>query len=146
MRADAVPVIVGVGQINDRPVDAAQGLDSTGLMAAALRAADADAGGGWLADVGSLAVVDQISFPALGDMSAALAASLGARPRLCEKTAYPMGDSPILLLNRAANRIAAGDVTIAAVVGGEALRTAARLASAATGTEIDYGPVVGRRA
>ena len=44
-----VPVIVGVGQLNDRPSTPDQGLDSLGLMEAALRAADTDAGGGWLA-------------------------------------------------------------------------------------------------
>src|SRR3546814_12904343 len=38
------PVIIGVGQINDRPDDPDRGLDSLGLMVAALKAADADAG------------------------------------------------------------------------------------------------------
>jgi len=33
------------------------------------------------------------------------------------------GDSPILLLNEAANRIGAGEIEVAAIVGGEALRT-----------------------
>src|SRR3546814_6528947 len=56
------PVIIGVGQINDRPDDPDRGLDSLGLMVAALKAADADAGGGLLTDLDSLAIVDQISF------------------------------------------------------------------------------------
>ena len=55
-----IPVIIGVGQINDRndsdsdsaptpaPAQRAQALDSLGLMEAALRAAELDAGGGWL--------------------------------------------------------------------------------------------------
>jgi acetyl-CoA C-acetyltransferase len=121
-----IPVIVGVGQVNDRE----SGLDSQRLMEVALREADADAGGGWLARLDSLAVVDQISFPALGNVSRALAAALGATPRLCTQTPYPTGDGPILLLNEAANRIAAGEIDVAAVVGGEALRTAARMATA----------------
>ena len=41
---ERVPVIVGVGQINDRPEDPEDGLDSLGLMAAALHVADDDAG------------------------------------------------------------------------------------------------------
>jgi acetyl-CoA C-acetyltransferase len=128
--AERTPVIVGVGQINDRPASAEQGLDSAQLAEAALRRADADAGGGWLTGLDSLALVDQISFPQLGDFSRTLAKSLGANPRFCTKTAYPTGDSPILLLNEAANRIGAGEITIAAIVGGEALRTAAAHATA----------------
>ncbi|MBV8237977.1 MAG: acetyl-CoA acetyltransferase, partial [Sphingomonas sp.] len=64
MAADAerIAVIVGVGQVNDRPADPLEGLDSLGLMVAALEAADHDAGGGWLGDVESVAVVQQISF------------------------------------------------------------------------------------
>ncbi|MGE3301556.1 MAG: acetyl-CoA acetyltransferase [Hyphomonadaceae bacterium] len=129
--ATRIPVIVGVGQVNDRPKTPEEGLDSAGLMEAALRAADADAGGGWLARLDSLGVVDQISFPGLGDVSKPLAERVGASPRLCYKTKDASGDGPIKLLNEAANRIAAGELTIAAVAGGEALRTAAQRAAAA---------------
>jgi acetyl-CoA C-acetyltransferase len=102
-----IPVIIGVGQVNDRPDDPARGLDSLGLMAAALRAADTDAGGGWLAAAHSLSVVNQISCPWLGDMSATLAGMLGATPRICDITETAHGDYPIRLLNEAANRIGA---------------------------------------
>jgi acetyl-CoA C-acetyltransferase len=125
-----VPVIVGAGQVNDRPDDDT-GLDPLQLMRAALGAADEDAGGGWLKRLDSLAVVDQISFPHLGDLARPLAEAIGASPRHCVKTPYPSGDSPVLLLNEAANRIAAGEIEIAAVAGGEALRTAARRAASA---------------
>ena len=127
-----IPVIVGVGQVNDRDDTdrPGLGLDSLGLMEAALRAADHDAGGSWLPRLDSLAVVDQISCPELGDVSAPLAARLGAKPRICHKTPYSSGDSPLLLLNEAANRVGAGEISVAAIVGGEALRTAARRAAA----------------
>ncbi|MGI4801632.1 MAG: hypothetical protein ACRYG8_47905, partial [Janthinobacterium lividum] len=115
-QVDRIPVIVGVGQVNDRPSDPQRGLDSAGLMEAALRAADEDAGGGWLQRLDSLALVDQISFRALGDFSADLANRIGASPRYCSKTRQASGDSPILLLNEAANRIGAGEITTAAVV------------------------------
>jgi acetyl-CoA C-acetyltransferase len=136
-----IPVIIGVGQLNDRESlgeesigkesvgKESSGLDSLGLMEAALRAADHDAGGGWLAILDSLGVVDQISWPELGDVSTPLAERLGATPRFCYKSAYGSGDSPLLLLNEAANRIGAGEIKVAAVVGGEALRTAARRAA-----------------
>lgn len=133
---ERIPVIVGVGQVNDRPADLDEGLDPLGLMAAALRLADADAGGGWLADLDTLAIVDQISFRQLGDLSSPLANILGARPAICEKTPIASGDSPILLLNEAANRIGSGEIRIAAVAGGEALRTAARRAAEKQGTDV----------
>jgi len=123
-----IPVIVGVGQINDRTEDAASALDSFGLMQAALEAADRDAGGGWVAQADALAVVDQLSFPALTEIPERLAAAFGARPRICTKTRYPSGESPVLLLNEAADRIRAGESEVAVVVGAEALRTAARRA------------------
>jgi acetyl-CoA C-acetyltransferase len=131
MDATRTPVIVGVGQVNDRAGDC-EGLDPPGLMQAALRAADADAGGGWLGQVDSLSVVAQISFPELGDLSGPLAAALGASPRHAMQTRYPMGDGPVLLLDEAANRIAAGTSEVAAIVGGEALRTAAKRAQKAS--------------
>ncbi|MFT6610008.1 MAG: acetyl-CoA C-acetyltransferase, partial [Qipengyuania sp.] len=40
-----IPVIVGVGQVNDRPENPGDGLDPIHLMAEALRRADANAGG-----------------------------------------------------------------------------------------------------
>ncbi len=129
MDESRIPVIVGVGQINDRPVDDTAGLDSLQLMHAALVEADRDAGGGWLKQLQSLTVVAQLSFPQLGDVSAPLAALIGATPAHCVQTRYPSGDSPVLLLNEAANRIAGGELECAAVVGGEALRTAAKRAA-----------------
>ena len=56
---ETIPVIIGVGQINDRPEQPGDGLDPVGLMAEALRRADADAGDGVLEDCDSLAVVAQ---------------------------------------------------------------------------------------
>src|SRR5262245_31154739 len=113
MNAARIPVIVGVGQINDR----ADELDSLALMRAALDAADRDAGGGWLSRLDSLAVVDQLSFPELTQIPEQMAAAFGATPRLCTKTKYPSGESPVLLLNEAAERIRGGEVEIAAIVG-----------------------------
>src|SRR5258708_7983806 len=127
-----IPVIVGVGQVNDRDENdkKALGLDSLDLMEAALRAADADAGGGWLAQIDSLGVVDQISYPELGDVSSPLAQRVRAAPRICYKSGYASGDSPVPLLNEAANRIGAGEVKGAGLGRGRALRTAARRPSA----------------
>jgi acetyl-CoA C-acetyltransferase len=65
-----------------------------------------------------------------------LAEFCGAKPRFAYQTKYPGGDSPILLLNEAANRIAAGEIQSAAVVGGEALKTAMRAAAGQLGNAV----------
>lgn len=146
-----IPVIIGVGQINDRPDDPRDGLDPIGLMAAALKRADTDAGGGWLDQLDSLAVVDQIAFRHLNPVVDALvetlrAESAGIDPQLRYQTPLPMGDSPIMLLSEAANKIGAGEVKIAAVVGAEALRTAAKLAALAKGgTASDHNSMRARK-
>ncbi|SEO48821.1 hypothetical protein [Trujillonella endophytica] len=128
-----IPVVVGVGEVNDRPAVPEAGLDSAGLMAAALRAADADAGGGFLDRCDRLLVVPQISFREL-DVPEALAAELGLPAGRIAEAAEASGDTPVRFLDEAAARIAAGDAAVCAVVGGEALRTAAARARAAGGT------------
>lgn len=132
---ERIPVIIGVGQVNDRPDNPELGLDPPGLMAAALRLAEADAGGNVLADLDSLAIVDQISFRHLGNLCGQLARAIGAAPPINYQSEAPHGDTPIRLLNEAANRIGEGRVSVAAVVGAEALRTAAGLAKLAAARE-----------
>ncbi|KWV95764.1 acetyl-CoA acetyltransferase [Erythrobacter sp. AP23] len=123
------PVIVGVGQINDRPEVPGDGLDPVALMVQALRRAETDAGGGLLADCDSLAVVAQLAWPQLNPIDGKVAEALGIDPIHRMQTALPNGDSPILLLHEAANRIGKGETKICAITGGEALRTAGQLAA-----------------
>ena len=119
-----IPVIIGVGQINDRPDDPMQGLDSTGLMAEAIRRADADAGGGWLERCDWLANVQQMAFPG-ADVLGQLPQQLGISPATrIEKPPY--GDAPIQLISDAANAVASGEASVCIACGGEALRTAAK--------------------
>jgi acetyl-CoA C-acetyltransferase len=140
--SERVPVIIGVGQVNDRPADPDDGLDSLGLMVAALRAAEADLGAPVLARLDSLAIVDQISFRELGNLCEPLAVAIGASPAINYQSPAPHGDTPIRLLNEAANRIGAGDIRLAAVIGAEALRTAAgRAAKRAAGADKSYNAV-----
>ena len=136
--AERVPVIVGVGQANDRPDDPADGLNSLALMAEALELAQRDAAGagGWLADCDALAVVGQISWPQINPVAAKLTARLGMAPAHVEET-LPHGDSPVRMLSEAANRIGRGEAVICAIVGGEALRTAGQLAARTAGTAHD---------
>src|ERR1700744_5575389 len=92
-----IPVIIGVGQVSDRTADVQAALDTVGLMEAALRKADADAGGGWLPRLESLFLIDHGSFRDAGSAEA-LAGRLGVHPRLLGKGVYPGGEPPILLL------------------------------------------------
>jgi len=128
---DNIPVIVGVGQINDRPENPLDGLNSVELMAEALKAADQDAGGNWLDDADTLLVVANLSFAELGNPLPLVAELLDIAPAIQRKSSDPKGDSPIRFLNEAANAILAGDSTIALVTGGEALVTAGAQAKAA---------------
>ncbi len=128
-----IPVIIGVGQFNDRECVH----DALGLMVAALEKADEDAGGGWIGKLDSIAVVNQISFPKIGNCAEHLAQHFGLTPRIVEQTPHPTGESPVQLLNEAANRIGAGEISVAAILGAEALRTAAERARAATGEKKD---------
>jgi acetyl-CoA C-acetyltransferase len=128
--ADRIPVIIGTGEINDRPAVATEGMDSLGLMVEALRAADRDAGNGWLAALDSLYIVNQISWP-IDDIATELPRRLAIAPAQVT-TDGPNGESPVRYLNEAAIGIATGRCEVAAVTGGEALRTAAARARVGT--------------
>jgi len=129
-----IPVIVGVGQINDRPSEDSAGLDTLQLMKAALEIADRDAGGGWIKRIESLDVVDQMSWPtmtwpSIERIAPALADALEINPDHLGQTPDPSGDGPVRLINEAAIKIQSGKAEIAAIVGGEALRSGARRAA-----------------
>jgi acetyl-CoA C-acetyltransferase len=122
--AELIPVIIAVGQLNDRPTDPDDGLDSGQLMVAALRLAEQDCGVELLRHLDSVAVVDQISFRHLNPLDRTVADAIGATSAHSYQSEAPHGDTPIRLLNEAANRIGAGEIKLAAIVGAEALRTA----------------------
>jgi len=118
VNAERIPVIVGVGEALDRPGDLSKALEPLALMEAALREADADAGGGFLARIGSLDVVNQLSWR-YADAAGQLCARLGIAPA---RAVYgPVGgESPVRYLHEAAVRIARGEAEVCAVVGAEA--------------------------
>jgi acetyl-CoA C-acetyltransferase len=132
-----MPVIIGVGQISDRTeVPEPTSFD---LTLAALRRAEADAGARCLDRLDTLELVRQNSWPPAEDMGERLAATLGRQPCRPPVVHTAHGDIPIRLINDAANRIAAGEIALAAIAGGEGLRSAARRAQreAAAGTKRD---------
>jgi acetyl-CoA C-acetyltransferase len=122
------PVIVGVGEVTEKPADLTQGRDSLSLMADALRTANADAGGGFLQNLDSLDVIRSRAW-GYRDLPSQLCARLGITPR---RAVFGPGggDRPTLELHRAALAIAQGNYDVAAVCGGESQWTVDRAARA----------------
>ena len=97
---DRIPVIVGVGEIVDRPKDIADGLEPLALLEQALRRAEADSGAKLLGELGSLDVVNFLSWR-YRDPEKLLADRLGAKPAHCYYGPVG-GESPIRYLHEAA--------------------------------------------
>ncbi len=116
--ADRTPVIIGIGEINDRPADPALALEPLALMAAAVAAADADAGGGFLGRIDSLDVIHLISWR-YDRVAARLCERLGINPA---RSVYGSvgGETPTSRIHEAALRIMNGNSLVAVVTGGEA--------------------------
>src|SRR6201994_1570035 len=119
-----IPVIVGIGEIVDRPQEIALGLEPLALLEAALKRAELDSGSKLLHDVQSLDVVNFLSWR-YRDPEKLLAQRIGASPAHCYYGPVG-GESPIRYLHEAAQRIARGECEVAAVVGAEAQSTATK--------------------
>src|SRR5258708_32760970 len=76
---DRIPVIVGVGEIVDRPKELTAGLEPLTLLEEALKRAEADSGAKLLGEIGSLDVVNFLSWR-YRDPEELLAARPGATP------------------------------------------------------------------
>jgi acetyl-CoA C-acetyltransferase len=133
---DRIPVIVGVGEITDRPTELTEGLEPLTLLELALKRAEADSGAKLLGEIGSLDVVNFLSWR-YRDPEQRLAQRLGIEP----KHLYygPVGgESPIRYLHEAAQRIARGECSVAAVCGAEAQSTATKAERA--GIDLPWTP------
>ena len=119
---ERLPVIVGVGEITDRPSDPAHGLEPAALALASLRRAEADSGAELLSRVDSLDVVGVVSWP-YADLPGLLAERMGAQP--AHYRHGPIGgQTPVQFLHEAAQRIARGESAVAAICGAESSHTA----------------------
>lgn len=113
------PVLIGIGEYTDRPEILAAALEPIALMEKALRAASQDGGGPWLERIDSLDLIGFVTWR-YKDPVSLLCERLRIRPKRCANTSMG-GETPIRLIHEAALRIARGESTVAAVVGGEAL-------------------------
>jgi acetyl-CoA C-acetyltransferase len=132
---DRIPVIVGIGEVTDRPADFMQGLEPLALMAQALQRANED-GGGLLRTVDSLDVVNLVSWR-YADAAQQLSDRIGIAPRRAVYGAVG-GESPVRYLHEAALRIARGASEVAAIVGAEAQSTVIKAKKA--GCELRWTP------
>ncbi|MEH2568341.1 acetyl-CoA acetyltransferase [Bradyrhizobium sp. AZCC 2289] len=133
---DRIPVIVGVGEIVDRPKELTAGLEPLTLLEQALKRAETDSGAKLLGEIGSLDVVNFLSWR-YRDPEKQLAARLGVQP--AHLYYGPVGgESPIRYLHEAAQRIARGECSVAAVCGAEAQSTATKAQRA--GIDLPWTP------
>jgi len=135
--ADRIPVIVGIGEITDRPQDPAAALEPLSLMADSLRLANEDGGGSWLARLDSLDIVGFVSWR-YDAACVQLAARLGVAPRRMQLGGLG-GETPVRMIHDAARRIAAGECEVAAIVGGEAVHARAQAKKA--GVALPWTPI-----
>ena len=134
---EQTPVIVAIGEKIDRPADVAQALEPVALMAEALRAADADGKGGWLPRIESIELIGLVSWRYV-DPVGLLCKKLGIDPAR-KVNASMGGETPIRLIHEAAVRIVKGEITTAAIVGGES--TNARNHARKSKVQLDWTPM-----
>src|SRR5258705_11761525 len=128
---DRIPVIVGVGEIVDRPKEILEGREPLALLEQALKRAEADSGGKLLGEIDSLDIVNFLSWR-YRDPEKQLSDRLGIKP----KHAYygPVGgESPIRYLHEAAQRIAPGECCVPAGCGAGAQSSATKAQPAGVG-------------
>src|SRR5260221_6069097 len=133
---DRIPVIVGVGEIVDRQKEITAGLEPVTLMVEALKRAEQDSGGKLLGEIESLDIINFLSWR-YRDPEKQLAARLGAKPSHLYDGPVG-GESPIRYLHEAAQRIARGECSVAAVCGSEAQSTATKAQRA--GVDLPWTP------
>jgi len=118
------PVIVGVGQTQQRRVDPADALEPIDLLAAAVHDAADDAGSSHalLERVDTVAIVQIVSWP-YPDPGALLARRIGAHAVRRTITTTTGGNGPQLLVNELAAAIAGGGADVVLIGGAECVHT-----------------------
>jgi acetyl-CoA C-acetyltransferase len=117
------PVLVGVGLTQQRLEDPAQALEPIALMIEAVRASGADSGVPGLPAQAALLAVPQ-GLWAYGDPGRMIARAIGAAG--ARTVLARIGVMQQSLIDQACSRIAAGEIEVALVVGGEARYRALR--------------------
>ena len=137
---EITPVIVGVGETVDRPASPADALEPLALMAQALQAANADAGGNLLQRIESIEMVASVTWRYANPVGQ-LCKRLAIDP-IRKVHASGGGETPTRLIHEAAMRIARGEQQVAVIVGGEAMN--ARTRARKDKVQLDWTPPAAR--
>lgn len=114
-----LPIIVGVGQVTQRP-ESERPREPLALMAEAARLAEADAGAGDLLHaLDSVRVINVLSWPSKAPPQD-LSRALGVAPREQIYT-HVGGNTPQWLVNETAERIHEGGITLALIAGADCM-------------------------
>lgn len=111
------PVIVGIGQLLDRPAEHEDGVEPSKLIIKALELADEDSCHHFLTKADSIDIENITSWSYV-NICNIITEKLNLSPDRCEYQAVS-GDLPIKNLCEAANRIASGESNVAVICGGE---------------------------
>ncbi len=131
-----LPVIVGVGQVTQRP-ETERPREPLALMAEAARLAESDAGSaGLLQSLDSIRVVNVLSWPSK-EPAHDLARALAVAPRDLHYT-HVGGNTPQWLVNETAEAIHNGELKLALVVGAECVYSARRART--RGIDLGWSP------
>ena len=123
------PVLIGAGQVLDRDTQPATAKHPVALMADAVGAAFNDAGIARPSHVDSVRVVRLLSWK-YANAAHSLAMACGFTSRQCATTPHG-GNMPQSLVNLTARQIAAGELDLVVLAGGESARTRAVVKDAA---------------
>jgi acetyl-CoA C-acetyltransferase len=131
------PVLVGAGQLIDRPGSLAEALSPLDMMQATAQSSAADAGlrPEALADLDVLVAVNSVGPQLLHNLPAALARRIGAE-RANRFLTVTGGNTPQMLVNHFAKEIARGRASMVLLTGAEALDTLAKAAK--TGERLSW--------
>ena len=130
------PVLVGGGQVQQRPADPTAAREPVDLLVEAARAAESDAGGALLPRVDTVAVVQLVSWR-YPDPGAALARRLGIEARTTITTTVG-GNSPQMLVNRLAPAIERGEHDVVLLGGAECVHTRWRARRSESRTHLSW--------
>ncbi|KAM0300662.1 hypothetical protein ACHAPM_005941 [Fusarium culmorum] len=114
-----VPVIIGIGEIRQKDFTIETCREPAELILSAIRDASQDSSISVIDHVDSISVVPPWSWN-YKDLPKLLAQRLGIQPSHLELASHG-GNTPTLLCDKAAARVASGEVKMAIVTGGEAL-------------------------
>ncbi len=130
-------MIVGAGQVTQRPGSDGERVEPVALAVRALRSAAQDSGAGdaLLRRAESVRCVAITSWP-YRDAAALVASDLGIAPRETVQTNAFGGDGPQRLINETARAIAGGELDIALVCGAESVATL--IAAQRAGRELEW--------